>query len=86
MQRAGKGMSSDSGGSEGSHRERQTHEIEKLERQIVKAVTYSDEKLLKTALKKYKREKLQIDDAAVLHYAVRIAKAKVIHGDAIKRN
>jgi len=69
-----KGMSSDSGGSEVS----KSDEIEQVERLIIKAITYSDECLLKGALKKYKREKIHIDDAKVLHHAVRLAKTKVI--------
>lgn len=68
-------MSSDSGGSEVSNR---SDEIEQIERHLIKAITYSDEILLKAALKKYKREKVEIDDAKVLHHAVRLAKTKEI--------
>ena len=65
-------MSSESGGSTKEYSNSET-----VERQIRKAITYSDEKLLKTALKTYKKEKLEINDANVLHHAVRLAKIKV---------
>ena len=65
-------MSSESGGST-----KESSNSEKVERQIRKAITYSDEKLLKTALKAYKKEKLEINDAYVLHHAVRLGKLKV---------
>jgi len=44
---------------------------------VKKAITYSDEKLLKNSLKIYKREKKEINDGLVLEHAVRLAKSKV---------
>ena len=64
-------MCSESGGSENST-------DSWLEERIIKAITYSDEKLLKNALKIYKREIKEINDSVVLEHAVRLAKSKEV--------
>ena len=46
---------------------------------MVKAITYSDEGLLKMALRRYKAEKLKVDDAIVLHHAAALGKEREVN-------
>ena len=75
-------MCSDSGGSEISFDSEFSifeSRSSQCQRRLIKAITYSDAGLLKMALKRYKREpeNIQIDDAKVLHHAIRLAKVQV---------
>ena len=51
---------------------------EEIESILIKAITYSDENLLKQTLKIYKSQEIKLNDANILHHAVKLAKVKVI--------
>jgi hypothetical protein len=46
---------------------------------MVKAITYSDEGLLKMALRRYKCESLKVNDAIVLHHAAALGKEREVN-------
>ena len=50
---------------------------EEIESILIKAITYSDENLLKQTLKVYKSQEIKLNDANILHHAVKLAKVKV---------
>ena len=50
---------------------------EEIESILIKAITYSDENLLKQTLKIYKSQEIKLNDAHILHHAVKLAKVKV---------
>ena len=56
---------------------------EEIESILIKAITYSDENLLKQTLKIYKSQEIKLNDAHILHHAVKLAKVKV---NFIKKN
>ena len=50
-----------------------------IERQLIKGITYSDEALVKQTLKYYKTHQPKINDALVLHYAVKLGKVREVN-------
>ena len=46
-----------------------THYDQNIENLIIKAITFSDDGLLKQTLKTYKSENIKVNDAKVLHHA-----------------
>ena len=50
-----------------------------IEQQLIKGITYSDEALVKQTLKSYKTQQTKINDALVLHHAVKLAKVREVN-------